>query len=317
MNRLRNVYGFFLRTVAFFCAIMLLIFKSIHWFVSLLPSPNAHSILARFRFALFVKTLEVLSKLQQDKLLIEILLKAIKQYPRWQTSKPFGSTQTKKPRFLLDPSLKQKVFDEAYTLLTQTGTSPFICFGLLLGHVRENGFMEHDLDFDFGFFYEAGLVEKIYDLLNTSAYQIKIYEPSPWPCRIVVLHKSSGLSLEVVFFKKSQNDFLTYTRYRTHLLIRKRKPFELVEAHFANRTVLMPAFPEIFLSENYGNWKEKSEYHHWIVTSPLTDFREAILQPLLLSAIFHNLYQNKIISAKQLIDKWNEVRSEEKIFLNS
>ncbi len=313
MNYLKIAYGILLNGLSFLLSIFLLFRFPIKWFVYILPSAKEPSLAARFRFALFIKTCAAFSKLNQNSILIELLLVAINDFPRWRTIHKFGATQNKKPKFLLDPSLKLKVFNEAYTIFEEIGSRPFICFGLLLGHVRENGFMKHDLDLDFGFFYEAGLVEKCKVAMDKANYKIEIFEPSPWPCRIVALHKPSGIRLDLVFFKQEQDVFLTYTRYKNHLLIRKRKPFELVETNFANRSVLMPNSPELFLVENYGNWKEKSEYHHWIVTSPLTDFSEPILQPLLLSAIFNNLYYHQFKSARQLIDRWNSARPNDKL----
>lgn len=316
MKYLRYGYGGALKVLAFFLALLLVLGFPSHWFVALLPSSEVNYSWAKLRFALFIKTCEALSKLNQSKLLQELLLESLKDFPRWKTKHVFGSIQTKKPKFLLDPSLKLSVFNDAYAIIESIKVRPFICFGLLLGHVREKGFMAHDLDFDFGLFYEPGLVEKCKKALEQAKYQIEIFEPSPWPCRLVALHKPSGIRLDLVFFKKEQGAFLTYTRYKNHLLKRERKPFELEETQFANRIVLMPASPELFLTENYGNWKEKSEYHHWIVTSPLTDFSEPILQPLLLSAIFHNLFQHQYKSAKQLVAKWNAVKPKDKLDFN-
>jgi hypothetical protein len=312
-RNLHLAYGYLINMAARIIAWSLVVFKFKRLYLGLLPKGSKGGTIAKLRRALFIKTNEFLAQKNQAVLLEELLLNTLRNYERWKPAHKPISWEPKKPKFIIQPQLRTETFREVYQLLKEVYPEVFICFGVLLGQVREGDFLKHDLDLDFGMFYEEGLVEKVKEAFEQKGYHIKIFEPSPWPCRLVAKHPTSELSLEIVMFKQEEDALLTYTKYRSHLLIRRRKHFALEKVNFAGMEVLRPSNPKLFLEENYGNWQEPSEYHHWIITSPLTNFNEKFLQPLLLGAIFINLYQHKFKAAQALIVKWNACRPDEPI----
>jgi hypothetical protein len=175
----------------------------------------------------------------------------------------------------LENDIKKKVLVHVLHLLETHKIRPFISFGTLLGYVREGDFLEHDLDLDLGIFHDESSCEQVYQILiKNDSIRIVIYEPDPWPSRIKISIPSISrlFTVDLIFFKKIDGKLATYSRILEHPIIRFRSEFELRRGYFGDQPIWVPDPPEIFLDENYPNWETKSEYHHYILTSPFTDF---------------------------------------------
>lgn len=296
-------------------AIALTVTKSKTLIELLLPSPSENHFLARVKLALLNRTVDIMVQNGKTSLITDLLIHLIYQV-KTSTNNFKGIDPILNPNSQIPKEIKVLVFQNTIDLLEQNGLHPFLCFGLLLGYVREGDFMDHDADFDFGFFYQPGLVERLNSIFLKHEFDILIYEPSPWPCRLFARHRSSGLGIDIVIFNEQKQVFQTYIRYLNHLIVRNRSKFGFKKIFFHNREIKIPHPPEVFLDENYGNWREKSPYHHPILTSALTDFSDTFLQPLLLTSILHNQYKNNSKAVEILIEKWNLARPD-KIFHSS
>ncbi len=211
------------------------------------------------------------------------------------------------PSASLSPATKRQVLDKVMHALNPSGARVFLTFGTLLGLVRERGFMEHDTDLDLGIFTTEASSQTVRDLLTDGGFTILEYEGPEWPCRLKAAD-ACGYPADIMFFKPDQGYLLTYIRILDHLLARKRTHFNLVETDFCGRKVWIPEFPERFLEENYGNWKEPSLYHNPILCSRLTDFSLPLIAYLCVRTFYRLLAKGAIEDAGSLLDMITEQR---------
>jgi hypothetical protein len=211
-----------------------------------------------------------------------------------------AAAPAKPPPKPLSPEAKAAALRHSLSVLEGSGLKPFICFGSLLGLVRENGFMPHDDDIDIGIFYEAGVCEKVRLLLKRNGFDILLHEKDPWPCMLKVRWSEQPVVFDIVFFNPSGAFLQTYSRILNHLLIRNRTPFALKRVMLEGVPAWIPDPPEVFLNENYRNWKARCCYHHYILTSPLTDFSDPVVQLFLSFSLWNALRRGDADTAKHL-----------------
>ncbi len=220
--------------------------------------------------------------------LIDGLFGAYLQNPHlYRTRKPDGSNAT---GTYSSPDMRDAL-NGALRALEAEGISVFICFGTLLGLVREGAFMAHDGDIDLGVFWPETSASATRAALKKAGYKILVFQRDPWPCRVKAQRTATDPVLDIVFFRRDGDRLQTYTRCYGDLLIRNRSPFGLERAELDGVLVRIPSPPELFLDENYEDWKERSAFHHYILTSPLTDFSRESVQLMLKSLLFIHLVQ--------------------------
>lgn len=173
---------------------------------------------------------------------------------------------------VIDPSLKLNVLKQAMDVLERAGLRPFVCFGALLGLVREGRLFPADIDLDLGLFYPDATASRVKEVLEQAGCQVVLYEPDPWPCRLMVRWPGLSLDLDLVFFLRDGASLLTYTQCYQRILVRKRSGFDLRRASFHGVPLWIPDPPERFLDENYPDWHLATPWHHHILSSPFTDF---------------------------------------------
>lgn len=232
----------------------------------------------------------------------------------------FGNNASSEIKFT--KTMKLEVLSAVIQQLEQSSIRPFLSFGTLLGFIREGGFMNHDMDLDIGIFHDETGCDEVYQKFNNGRFKIVLYEPDPWPCRLKVIVPtiSDKLTVDIVFFKKEGNKLLTYSRILDKPIIRRRQMFGLVRRNIGNLPVWIPDPPEVFLDENYTNWDKKSDFHHYILTSPLTDFKSDLVRYFLSASILnatlgnsHNLIHLQNIS----MDKYSSSKPWLNPFMNN
>lgn len=191
------------------------------------------------------------------------------------------------PKTLVDPRVKKIILHRVVSTFEKHGVKSFICFGTLLGLVRDNEFMEHDTDLDIGIFYNDHNCELIKQILENNGFEITYIENDPWPCRIIarITELSLNYKIDIVFFRYESDRLLTYSRIYNHILIRERHPFSLKKTEFTGISVWIPDSSERFLDENYGNWIQKADFYHYIFSSACTDMTDAIVNYYLAETI--------------------------------
>jgi hypothetical protein len=214
----------------------------------------------------------------------------------------------KPPRYRepIAAEIKHEILQSAVADLEAAGIRPFLCFGLLLGYVRQRDYMAHDMDLDLGFLYDETKCSDVYQVLLSKGYEVVLYDKDPWPCRLKVRHKNHPIMLDLVFFRAAEGRLQTFAPWLGKTLIRNRTPFRLVRADFRGLQVWIPESPETFLDENYGNWNQKSAYHHFVLTSRLTDFAEPVVKYSMRRALATNMYWRQDDAVKFLIELGQE-----------
>jgi hypothetical protein len=213
--------------------------------------------------------------------------------------------QSQKP---YSPPLAMISCDEKHRVLTRVlgdlegeGVRPFLCFGVLLGFLREGDFMAHDADLDIGILLNEHTCNQIHDILKNKNYIIDNIKPDPWPCRLKVTLRGAQIPVDIIFFHPVPGKLQTFAECYGHLLIRNRTAFELKRAEFQGIHAWIPERPEEFLAENYRDWRQKSDYHHWVLTSPLTDFSLPIVEYCLARELAYCLYRKRYHTVMRLL----------------
>lgn len=186
--------------------------------------------------------------------------------------------------------------------LESQGARPFLCFGVLLGFMREGDFMKHDADLDIGILLREHSCAQIHAILKEQDYYIESYQPDPWPCRLKVTVPGTEIPVDIIFFNPAGGKLQTFAECFGQVLIRNRTAFELARAEFQGITAWIPADPEAFLTENYRDWRQKSDYHHWVLTSPLTDFNQPVVEYCLTRELAYSLYRNRMHTVTRLLE---------------
>ncbi|HTF85699.1 MAG TPA: hypothetical protein VL987_14040 [Cellvibrio sp.] len=206
------------------------------------------------------------------------------------------------------PPLAQFTRTEKHHALTKVladleaqGVRPFLCFGVLLGFLREGDFMQHDADLDIGILLQEHSCNQVYAILKKMGYHIDSHQPDPWPCRLKVTVPGTEIPVDIIFFHPHEGKLQTFAECYGHLLIRNRTAFTLTRAEFQGITAWIPENPEAFLTENYQDWRHKADYHHWVLTSPLTDFSQPIVEYCLARELAYSLYRNRLHTVMRLM----------------
>ena len=168
----------------------------------------------------------------------------------WDTEEAKGLyLQTFGPQFL----------EETIQICENSGITPFLVFGTLLGFHREKGFIKHDGDIDLGLFKRDFLkVESLKKSMKAKGYLVKIQN------KYEILFFKRGfpsLFIHFCFFYKKKGRMLCSMTSEDHKeLFTHYFPWE-VFAEFKKITfleqikVLIPAQVERFLTITYGDWR--------------------------------------------------------------
>ncbi len=193
-----------------------------------------------------------------------------------------------------------RVISRIMAALEPHGIRPFLAFGTLLGKEREGGFMVHDGDLDMGVLTIEGDAGRVQPLLELAGFRSLVSEGSHWPCRLK-LTCEEGVPVDLVFFHAEGDHLLTYGSYLGHRLIRRRTPFNLRQDMLLNTRVWVPDPPSVFLDENYGEWKQRAEFYHYVISSRLTDQTIPLVRYCALRILFRQLCLGNYTKASALI----------------
>lgn len=158
------------------------------------------------------------------------------------------------------------VFFGLLDLLESINTPIFAISGTMLGIIREGDFLAHDYDIDIGVF-ESNLdiVSFKYAIEQSKDYFIKkcdypafrceseqggVYSRRRVPTLIKIGHRT-GIHTDL--FVHIQNDEVCWHGSSLHGWV--NTPFTLTPVKFFGRDVLVPNNYDLYLTENYGDWR--------------------------------------------------------------
>lgn len=136
----------------------------------------------------------------------------------------------------------------------------FLVSGTLLGCIREGRLLSHDKDIDVGI-WEDVPAESVRSALRRSGLFTSIPSRSPQMLRV---RHVNGIPLDLFYhFREPADCWHGGIKLKWH-----NSPFALTGTSFLNETFLVPADHDLYLTENYGDWR-----------IPKTDFDSAFDTP--------------------------------------
>ena len=144
--------------------------------------------------------------------------------------------------------------------LGAAGIEMFLVSGTLLGCIREGCLLGHDKDIDVGIWDDVSM-EQLNAAIRKSGAFFSIPSRSPY---IVRVRHLNGIPLDLFYHYRETEDYWHGgVKLKWH-----NSPFGLSERRFLDETFLIPSNHEVYLEENYGDWK-----------TPVTTFDSAFDTP--------------------------------------
>lgn len=190
----------------------------------------------------YISTAAMRSKNYEDAIVLwqSFILKTMKEkcvFPKSSGVKKFSSNSAAKALLDLDETLKSNNIEF------------FLVSGTLLGCIRDGKLLSHDKDIDVGIWSDLGIENAIQAVKNSGIFYVQ--------------NSRSDLALRIKHVNGTAIDIFLHFREEGNYwhggskLKWSNTPFELVKHHFLKRIFLIPKNYDLYLSENYGNWKVK------------------------------------------------------------
>lgn len=123
----------------------------------------------------------------------------------------------------------------------------FLISGTLLGCIREGKLLGHDKDIDIGV-WDKYSYEELANCLSTSGY---FYVVPTRTNHLVMLRHVNGIAVDVFIHYRESNDYWhAGVKIKWH-----NSPFNLVYTNFLGQQYLIPENYDLYLTENYGDWR--------------------------------------------------------------
>lgn len=160
-------------------------------------------------------------------------------------SKGFQSLSVRKPSY--SSSRAEDTLADLNTTLREASIEMFLVSGTLLGCVRENKLLGHDKDIDVGIWSDV-TAEDFFKVIHASGKFMILASRSE---HIIRLKHLNGIAVDIFFHYRDPKDYWhAGVKMKWH-----NTPFKLVEREFLGQTHLIPEDYDLYLTENYGDWK--------------------------------------------------------------
>lgn len=146
------------------------------------------------------------------------------------------------------PKRAEKALQDINTVFGGAGVEVFLVSGTLLGCVRENGLLGHDHDIDVGIWSDVP-EQKILELATKSG---RFFMLKSRASEIIRLRHVNGIAIDVFYHFRDPDDYW-------HGGVKMKwsnTPFALTQREFLGQTCLIPEDYDLYLQENYGDWRE-------------------------------------------------------------
>lgn len=129
----------------------------------------------------------------------------------------------------------------------------FLISGTLLGCIRNNQLLGHDKDIDVGIWEQCDRNQVIKAISTSGCFEFHAFRSE----HVIRVKHVSGISIDI-FYHYQEGDNYWHGGVK---LKWNNSPFKLKEHQFLGVTFKIPADYELYLTENYGEWRiEKKEF---------------------------------------------------------
>lgn len=157
----------------------------------------------------------------------------------------FGSFNVRSPSY--SSNRAEVALADLNETLKQSNIPMFLVSGTLLGCIREGKLLGHDKDIDVGIWSDVS-PNAFFEALSKTGQFLPLASRSE---HIIRLKHVNGIAVDIFYHYKDPDDYW-------HAGVKMKwsnTPFELVEKEFLGQTHLIPKDYDLYLTENYGDWK--------------------------------------------------------------
>lgn len=154
----------------------------------------------------------------------------------------------------------QRALLDLKTDLDASGVPFFLISGTLLGCVREGHLLKHDKDIDVGIAVDIDIAVMRAHLRRTGRFRIR---PLKAQSMVRAIH-ANGTSIDL-FVHWLEDGQMIHQGQKARWT---NTPFTLKPCPFLGTTFLVPSDPELYLAENYGDWKTPAKDFDTVVDTP-------------------------------------------------
>ncbi|MCZ8332944.1 MAG: LicD family protein [Rhodobacteraceae bacterium] len=160
-----------------------------------------------------------------------------------------------------------EAIDEAVNLFDELGLTIMLCYGSLLGAVRDGGFIPHDDDVDFliydGSCSREQAMARRQALITLLAERGYVTRTSPSRANFHIKFRSRHLDF-FICWREADQLVLMMERNSCYRQIDHSIVYPPSEVEFYGRILKAPAEPTRFLEERYGrDWSNSNRFHEW------------------------------------------------------
>ncbi len=189
----------------------------------------------------FLKKDELLSAKTDALMRAGLSEQAIKLWQNQEKSKPSSLS------YAMDQKLARVALEDLKSALDNNNIIFFLISGTLLGCIREKNFLANDKDIDVGVWDTHNYDELVMAVSGSGCFYIIKNRTK----NIVQIRHVNGINIDIFVHHREENDYWhAALKLKWH-----NTPFTLMEWQFLGKNYLIPTDYDLYLTENYGDWK--------------------------------------------------------------
>jgi Flp pilus assembly protein TadD len=162
-----------------------------------------------------------------------------------KVKKGIGSLKTRTPSY--SSRRAETALADVNRVCRDAGIEMFLVSGTLLGCVRENRLLGHDKDIDVGIWEDV----KLDAFMNAATQSGLFFTLMSRSNEIIRLRHVNGIAIDVFYHYRDPEDYW----HGGVKMVWHNKPFQLVPREFLGESYLIPEDYDLYLTENYGDWR--------------------------------------------------------------